>query len=82
MLVANPVAANRELDRQVHDDALASALTKAQLEGVRGKDVTPALLSEFARHTAGVSVQVNRDLVVANASLAGEIATSLAHILA
>jgi pseudouridine-5'-phosphate glycosidase len=82
MLVANPVAANRELDRQVHDDALASALTKAQLEGVRGKDVTPALLSEFARHTAGVSVQVNRDLVVANAGLAGEIATSLAHILA
>jgi pseudouridine-5'-phosphate glycosidase len=82
MLVANPVAANRELDRQVHDDALASALTKAQLEGVRGKDVTPTLLSEFARHTAGVSVQVNRDLVVANAGLAGEIATSLAHILA
>jgi pseudouridine-5'-phosphate glycosidase len=78
LLIANPVAADRELDRQVHDEALANALEKAQLEGVSGKEVTPALLSEFARHTSGVSVQVNRDLVVANAGLAGEIATALA----
>ena len=78
-LVANPVAPERELDQGVHDQALDSALTKAQLEGVRGKEVTPALLAEFARHTAGVSVQVNRDLVVANARLAGAIGASFAH---
>jgi pseudouridylate synthase len=77
-LVANPVAAHQELSRTQHDEALASALSLASLQGVSGKDVTPALLAEFARHTAGVSVQVNRDLVVANAALAGEIATSLA----
>jgi pseudouridine-5'-phosphate glycosidase len=82
LLVANPVAAEKELDRGMHDAALDSALAKAQLEGVSGKDVTPALLSEFARHTSGVSVQVNRDLVVANAEVAGEIATSLALALA
>ena len=82
LLVANPVAAEKELDRGMHDAALDSALAKAQLEGVSGKDVTPALLSEFARHTSGVSVQVNRDLVVANAELAGEIATSVARSLA
>jgi pseudouridylate synthase len=81
-LVANPVAADRELDRRAHDEALESALTKAQLEGLSGKDVTPALLGEFARHTQGVSVQVNRDLVVANAALAGEIANSVALALA
>jgi len=78
-LVANPVAAEHELDQHLHDAALDSALEKAQREGVSGKEVTPALLAEFARHTAGVSVQVNRDLVVANAALAGEIATSLVH---
>jgi pseudouridylate synthase len=77
-LVANPVAAHQELDRTRHDEALASALSLASLQGVTGKDVTPALLAEFARHTSGVSVQVNRDLVVANAALAGEIAVSLA----
>jgi pseudouridine-5'-phosphate glycosidase len=79
-LVANPVAPHQELDRGRHDEALASALSLAALQGVSGKDVTPALLAEFARHTDGASVQVNRDLVVANAALAGEIAVSLAAL--
>jgi pseudouridine-5'-phosphate glycosidase len=81
-IVANPVAAHHELDRHLHDEALESALKKVHLDGVRGKAVSPTLLAEFARHTGGVSVQVNRDLVVANAGLAGAIATSLAHTLA
>ena len=79
-LLANPVAAHQELDRTRHDEALASALSLTALQGVTGKDVTPALLAEFARHTDGVSVQVNRDLVVANAALAGEISVSLARL--
>jgi pseudouridine-5'-phosphate glycosidase len=79
-LVANPVAAHQELDRTRHDEALASALSLTALQGVSGKAVTPALLAEFARHTDGVSVQVNRDLVVANAALAGEITVSLARL--
>jgi pseudouridine-5'-phosphate glycosidase len=82
LVVANPVAADKELDRNLHDEALESALTKVHLEGVSGKAVTPTLLAEFARHTAGLSVQVNRDLVVANATLAGDIAASLALSLA
>jgi pseudouridine-5'-phosphate glycosidase len=82
VLVANPIAAEKELDRNLHDEALESALTKTHGDGVSGKAVTPALLAEFARHTGGVSVQVNRDLVVANAVLAGEIATSIARSLA
>ena len=81
LLLANPVAAESELDQHLHDAALSSALERTQLSGISGKAVTPALLAEFARHTAGVSVQVNRDLVVANAALAGEVATALAHSL-
>jgi pseudouridylate synthase len=80
LLLANPVGIDHELDRGVHDAALASSLEKAQAEGLSGKAVTPAVLSEFARHTAGRSVQVNRDLVVANASLAGEVAANLARL--
>ena len=79
-LVANPVPHDHELDRAVHDAALENALSVARAKGVTGKDVTPTLLSEFARHTQGVSVQVNRELVVNNARLAGEIATSLASL--
>ncbi len=80
LLLANPVPPDQELDRGVHDAALASALAKAQAEGVSGKAVTPTLLGEFARHSAGLSVRVNRDLVVANAGLAGEVAASLAKL--
>ena len=78
-IVANPVDATKQLHEHLHDEALASALAKVQADGVSGKDVTPALLAEFARHTAGQSVQVNRDLVVANSGLAGRIARSIAR---
>ena len=77
VLVANPIAAERQLEGDLHQRALSSALEKARELGVKGKDVTPVLLAEFARFTAGRSVQVNRDLVVANASLAGRIAQSI-----
>ena len=78
VLVANPIAAERQLEGDLHQRALSSALEKARELGVKGKDVTPVLLAEFARFTAGRSVQVNRDLVVANAGLAGRIAQSIA----
>jgi pseudouridine-5'-phosphate glycosidase len=48
-----------------------------RVRGLSGKDVTPVLLAEFARFTGGVSVQVNRDLVVANARVAGDVAHAL-----
>ncbi|HQU00158.1 MAG TPA: pseudouridine-5'-phosphate glycosidase, partial [Acidimicrobiales bacterium] len=76
-LLAQPIARERQLDPALHDAALAAALAVVEARGVRGKDVTPVLLEEFARHSGGVSVQVNRDLVVANARLAGAVAHSL-----
>ena len=78
LLLANPLDPSRQLDAALHDEALASALAEVQRLDVRGKDVTPVLLAEFARFTAGASVLVNRDLVVANAALAGEVATAVA----
>jgi pseudouridine-5'-phosphate glycosidase len=38
------------------------------------------LLAEFARFTAGRSVKVNRDLVIANARLAAEVANAVSHL--
>ena len=77
-LLANPVETSKQLDGELHNRALASALAKAEEIGVAGKDVTPVLLAEFASFTSGASVQVNRDLVVSNAALGGHVATSLA----
>lgn len=79
-LVANPVDVDRQLDARTHDDALGAALAHAERSGTSGKDVTPVVLAEFARRTAGASVVVNRDLVVANAALAARIAVALASL--
>ena len=47
----------------------------AQLQrGVRGKGLTPFLLSKLAEATEGKTLQANRALVVANASLAARLA--------
>ncbi len=77
-LVANPIDQMSELSVELHDRALASALERAKALGVSGKEVTPVLLAEFARYTAGASVEVNRELVVANAGLAGRISSAIA----
>ena len=78
MLLANPISPASELDADLHEAALAAAFAHAEEIGARGKDVTPVLLAEFARFSAGASVAANRDLVVANAGLAGEVAVRLA----
>ena len=78
-LVANPVDPPSQLPAELHDGALASALERAHALGVHGKEVTPVLLAEFARYTAGVSVEVNRELVVANAGLAARISVAIAR---
>ncbi len=79
--MANPIDEDRQLDATLHDEALVAALAHAAASGAVGKDVTPAVLAEFARFTGGASVQVNRDLVVANAALAGQIAVALARLV-
>ncbi len=79
-LVANPIDKDRQLDATLHDQALVAALAHAAASGAVGKDVTPAVLAEFARFTGGASVQANRELVVANAALAGQIAVELARL--
>ena len=78
-LVANPIDPHSELSVELHDRALSSALDRARTLGVSGKEVTPVLLAEFARYTAGASVAVNRELVVANAALAGRISAAIAR---
>lgn len=80
LLVAKPVDEDKQLDATLHDEALYAALAHAETSGVVGKDVTPAVLAEFARFTGGASVQVNRDLVVSNAALSGQIAVELARL--
>lgn len=76
VVLANPVPAEFEMDRELHDRLLAEGMRLVR--DVRGSDVTPVLLEHFHRASHGVSVDINEALVLANAELAAEIAVQLA----
>ena len=78
LVLANPITAGDEMDRELHDRVLADALVAAEKQGVRGKDVTPFLLDFFHREPHGASVAANVALVLSNARLAAEIAVAYA----
>ena len=53
---------------------IEQALAAAAAEGVHGQGVTPFVLSYLHRESGGRTLAANRDLIVGNARLAGEIA--------
>ena len=53
---------------------IEQALDAAQAGGVRGQAVTPFVLAFLHRESGGATLRANRDLIVGNARLAGEIA--------
>jgi pseudouridine-5'-phosphate glycosidase len=57
---------------------IEQALEAATAEGVHGQAVTPFVLSYLHRESGGRTLRANRDLVVGNARLAGEVASALA----
>lgn len=74
-VLAQPVPAAAELDGELHDRLLAEGLTRTA--GLRGKDVTPALLEHFHAASGGASEATNTALVKANAALAAAVAVAL-----
>jgi pseudouridine-5'-phosphate glycosidase len=55
---------------------IREALRRAEQQGVRGGAVTPFVLSFLHAESGGETQRVNRDLIVANAGLAGAIAAA------
>ena len=57
---------------------IREALAAAAREGVAGQAVTPFVLAYLHRESGGRTQAVNRDLIVANAGLAGAVAAAWA----
>lgn len=77
VLVANPVPAEAEIPREEMDDYIQAAIARANLNAIRGKEVTPYVLSAILDLTGGRSLQTNIALVRNNARLAAQIAAAL-----
>ncbi|MER7073776.1 pseudouridine-5'-phosphate glycosidase [Terrabacter sp. NPDC000476] len=78
VVLANPLPADRQVDRELHDRLVTEGLALLEREGVHGKDVTPRLLEHFHDHSGGESLRANVELVLSNARLAGEVAVEVA----
>jgi pseudouridine-5'-phosphate glycosidase len=77
VLLCNPVPAEHALRPDEVRDAVAGCQRRAATLGVRGREVTPFLLSCLAEATGGRSLEANLALLEANARLAAEVAAAL-----
>ncbi len=77
VLIARPVDAAHEIPRAEMESHIDTALAEAEAAGVKAKAVTPWLLSRIVELTGGRSLATNRELILGNARLAGEIAAAL-----
>ena len=59
---------------------IEQALAAANERGVAGQEVTPFVLSFLHRESGGRTLTANRELIVANARLAGEVAVAYAAL--
>jgi pseudouridine-5'-phosphate glycosidase len=71
LLLAQPPAESFEVEPLIE-----AALAEARSRNVTGPDVTPFVLAEIHRETAGESVRINRRLIADNAARAAEVAVA------
>jgi len=76
LLVANPIPVADEMDAELYDRALNTALSEAAALGIRGRAVTPFLLDRMRAVTGGESVRVNVALLRHNAQVAAALAAA------
>ncbi len=74
VVIANPIPESYEMEYAPINQAIEAALKEAEDQNVKGKAITPFLLSRIEQLTGGQSLQANIQLVLNNARLAAAIA--------
>ncbi|XP_028038193.1 pseudouridine-metabolizing bifunctional protein C1861.05 isoform X2 [Bombyx mandarina] len=74
VVIAVPVPRRDAMDEKVIEEAINSALTDAKRKGIRGKEVTPYILSNVSEATSGTSLETNIALIKNNARVGADIA--------
>ena len=75
LVVAHPPAESLEVEALI-----ARAIEEARRRGVSGPGMTPFVLGYLHDHSEGATLRVNRELIVANARLAAQIAVAFGHL--
>ena len=75
LLLTNPPPESIEVG-----DLIEEAVAEAARQGVSGQGVTPFVLAFLHERSSGRTLEVNRQLAVANARLAGEVSVAFAGL--
>jgi pseudouridine-5'-phosphate glycosidase len=78
LLLCIPPPASHALPAAEVEAAIADALRQANAQGIRGKEVTPFLLTAVAERTGGRSLEANVALLRNNARVAAQVAAAIA----
>ena len=81
VVVSNPVPAAQAMPKEEIDAITAQALQEADAGGVKGKQVTPFLLSRIKQLTDGRSLATNIALVKHNAQVGTKLAIAMQAVL-
>ncbi len=82
MLVGNPIPKEYAMSKGMADRAIEIAVKKAEENNIKGKELTPFLLTLVKEMTGGMSLDSNIELVYNNAKLAAKVAVHLASLSA
>ena len=77
MIIANPVPEEYALSTEYMNEMIEEAVSVAEKEGIKGKELTPYLLNKIGELTGGKSLKANIELVKNNARVAAKIAYEL-----
>jgi len=77
VLIANPINEKDEVPFETMEQYILQAIQQAEMQGVKGKNVTPFLLQYIAENTKGDSLEANIALIKNNAVAGAKIAISL-----
>ena len=80
MLVGNPIPKEYAMSKGMADRAIEIAVKKAEENNIKGKELTPFLLTLVKEMTGGMSLDSNIELVYNNAKLAAKTAVQLAAL--
>ncbi|HDL50746.1 MAG TPA: pseudouridine-5'-phosphate glycosidase, partial [Firmicutes bacterium] len=74
LLVVNPIPEEDELDRKYFEELMDEILLDVDKKRIKGKDVTPFILSELHSRSGGKTLKSNISLLLNNAKLGGKLA--------
>ena len=77
ILITNPIPAEHQIPHNVIEPVIENALKQAKLNDIKGKKITPYLLSEVAKATEHKSLFANKMLIENNVALGAKLARAI-----